>query len=320
MMYLYSNIIGTFVFNQNFRIREKVLFSKKDLQKNYLLLTENKELPSEKIFLTKFKNNKNLRQEFDLDAYENITIEIEQYSDKFYSNNLYVTMLQIADAAKEDQIIIQTIGSINELNKAINLLSKRLREWTGYYLPELSHQLNDHKILAQLISSKSRDELVTEFKIEISMGKDLDKSDSSAIKSLASTILDLFKQKESKEQYLEKNMQKTCKNLNDVAGCLIGAKLLAIAGGLRNMVMMPSSTIQLLGAEKALFMHMTKGTKSPKHGVIIEHQLLATSKASERGKRARALADKIGLAVKVDFFKGKYIADRLNKELKERFS
>jgi len=319
-MYLYSNIVGTFVFNQNLRIREKVLFSKKDLSKIYLLLFENEELPSEKVFLTKFKNIKNLRKDFDLDVYENISKEIDQFQDKFYYNNLYMTMLQIADAAKDDQIIVQTIGSINELNKSINLLSKRLREWTGYYLPELGHQVTDHKVLAQLISSKSRDELILEFKIVVSMGRAFEKSDANAIKSLGSTILDLFKQKESKEIYLEKNMIKTCLNLHDVAGSLIGAKLLAIAGSLRKMVMMPSSTIQLLGAEKALFMHMTKGTKSPKHGVIIEHQLLATSKASERGKRARALADKIGLAVKVDFFKGKYVADRLNKELKERFS
>jgi len=95
------------------------------------------------------------------------------------------------------------------------------------------------------------------------------------------------------------------------------AKLIALAGNLKKLVEFPSSTIQLLGAEKALFRHMRTGAKAPKHGIIHEHPIV--SKAKEKGKAARAVADKISLAVKVDYFKGKFIGDKLRKELEEKF-
>ena len=151
------------------------------------------------------------------------------------------------------------------------------------------------------------------------MGQDLSKEDLNSIKSLASAILDLEKQRQAKENYLENLMKNTCPNLTAVAGYLTGGKLMAIAGSLRKMVMMPSSTIQLLGAEKALFMHMIKGTKSPKHGVIIEHPIVQRVDKKDKGKASRALADKISLAVKLDFFKGEFLGDKLRKELEDRF-
>jgi nucleolar protein 56 len=318
-MYLYSNIIGTFVFNQNYKIREKVIFTKKDLIRVYPILKENKRLEIEDKLIKKFKNIKNLREEDDEISLQKIQPELELFKDEFNKNNLILTKEQIRQAVSDDLLIIQTIGSINELKKAINLLSKRLREWIGYYIPELPKIINDNYLVAQNISGKERSEILSEFNINDSMGVELNKENVSAIKSLASSVLDLFKQMESKEKYLDKLMKKTCPNLHTVAGSLTGAKLMQIAGGLRNMVMMPASTIQLLGAEKALFMHMTRGSKSPKHGVIVEHPLLSTAKSNERGKRARALADKISMAVKIDFFKGEYIGDKLKKQLEDKF-
>ena len=142
-----------------------------------------------------------------------------------------------------------------------------------------------------------------------------------AIKGLASSVVILFKEKEEKERYLEVLMKKTCPNLTEVAGYLIGAKLLSIAGTLRHLVMMPASTIQLLGAEKALFKHMVnKNVKPPKHGVIIDHPLLQKALRENKGRVARALGDKISLAVKVDYFKGQFIGDKLRKELEEKFA
>jgi nucleolar protein 56 len=318
-MYLYSNIIGTFVFNQNIKIREKIIFSKKDLEKNFKLLIENKILDSEKKILEKFKNIKNLRQENDENVLLKVYMELAEFEKQFYENNIYITKLQIKESITPDLLIIQAIGSINEIKKSINLLSKRLREWYSYVLPEVENSLDDHISFAERISKDSTEKLSKDFNLNITMGKDLGKEDLDSIKSLASAILDLDKQKQKKEIYLEKLMKKTCPNLEAVAGYLTGAKLLAIAGSLRNMVMMPASTIQLLGAEKALFMHMIRGTKSPKHGVIVEHPLIQKVDKKDKGKASRALADKISLAVKLDFFKGKFIGDKLRKELQERF-
>ncbi|MBT3720938.1 hypothetical protein HN789_06610 [archaeon] len=318
-MYLYSNIIGTFVFNQNMQIREKILFSKSDLKNNYKKFQENELLNSEEKLLKKFKKIRNLRTDPDEKLLSKVFLVMSEYDKEFYENNLYVTKLQIKDSITQDLLIVQTIGSVNELKKSINLLSKRLREWYSYVLPEVEEILYDHFSFAERIAVDSPEKLMKDFKLKITMGREFSKEDLAAIKNLASTILDLFDEKQEKEDYLEKLMEKTCPNLTEVAGFLTGAKLMAIAGSLRKMVMMPASTIQLLGAEKALFMHMIKGTKSPKHGIIIEHPLIQRVDRKDKGKASRALADKISIAVKIDFFKGEFLGDKLRKQVEDRF-
>lgn len=318
-MYLYSNIIGTFVFNQNFQIREKVLFKDSELLKIKEKFDNEEILNTEKKFLKKFKKIKNLRQEHDEKALQKINDVLKQYKKEFHSNNLAITKQQVKDTITNASLIVQSSNSINDLNKSINILVKRLREWYLYILPELEDKIKDHKLFAELVSHP-RKNLMKRYKIKDTMGIELKKEDFSAILSLSSLILDLFKQKEKKEKYLEKLMQKTCPNLTTIAGYLVGSQLIAKAGSLRKLVMMPASTIQLLGAEKALFRHMiNKKARPPKHGLILQHELLQKASKQDRGKVARALANKIGIAVKVDYFKGKFIGNKLRKELEERF-
>jgi len=243
---------------------------------------------------------------------------LKKYSQEFYKKNLKLTKNQIRESISEDQIIIQTSANITEINKVVNILSKRLREWYGFILPELEHKIEDNRRFAELVLQPKKD-LEKRFNIKESMGIDLSERHTKEIKELAKTILQLFKEKDSKEKYLEQIMKTNCPNLSAVAGFLIGAKLIAMAGSLRNMVVMPASTIQLLGAEKALFRHMITGAKSPRHGIIVNHPLISGKPQSEHGKRARALADKISLAVKIDYFKGEFIGEKLVKELEERF-
>ncbi len=318
-MYLYSNIIGTFVFNQNFQIREKVIFKKSDLIKIKEKFDNNEILDTEEKFLKKFKKIKNLRQENDGKALQKIYEIMKQYRKEFHSNNIIITKQQVRDTITEASLIVQSSNSIKDLNKSINILVKRLREWYIYILPELEDKIEDHKLFAELVS-QPRKNLMTKYKIKDTMGTELKKEDFSAILSLSSLILDLFKQKEKKEKYLEKLMQKNCPNLTTLAGYSIGAQLIAKAGSLRKLVMMPASTIQLLGAEKALFRHMiNKKARPPKHGLILQHELLQKAKKQDRGKVARGLADKIAIAVKVDYFKGKFIGNKLKKDLEKKF-
>ena len=318
-MYLYSNIIGTFVLNQNFQVREKIIFKQSDLLKISQKLENNEVLDTEKKFLKKFKNIRDLRTEKDEKALQKISEIMKQYKKEFHSNNIIITKNQVKNTVTDDSLIVQTSNSILDLNKSINILVKRLREWYLFVLPELENKIEDHKHFAELISKPKKD-LMKKYKIKDTMGTELRKEDMSALLSLSSLILDLFKQKEKKELYLEKLMQKTCPNLTTVAGYSIGAQLIAKAGSLRSLVMMPASTIQLLGAEKALFRHMVnKKARPPKHGLILQHDLLQKAKKANRGKVARGLADKIGIAVKVDYFKGEFIGNKLKKDLEKKF-
>ena len=110
-------------------------------------------------------------------------------------------------------------------------------------------------------------------------------------------------------------MTKTCPNLTAICGSLLGAKLVELAGGLKELINFPAGTVQLLGAEKALFRHIKKGNKPPKHGYIITHPLVAN--ATNKGKAARTLANKILISAKVDYFKGDFVGDKL-KNLAEK--
>jgi nucleolar protein 56 len=320
-MYLYSNILGTFVFSQNFQVREKILFKKEELLKINTQMQNGEVLDSEKVFLEKFKAIKNLRKEPDEKELEKVFTALDEYKQQLYENNLYLTKIQIRESITPDLLIIQASCSIDEMAKSINLLVKRLREWYSYELPEAENIFEDNYKFAEVVSEKTRKELEHELKINVSMGMQLETKDAHAIKELALAIVALAKEKEKMEKYLEILMRKNCPNITEVAGFAIGAKLLSIAGSLRNIVLMPSSTIQLLGAEKALFRHMVnKNAKPPKYGILFQHQLIQKIDKVNRGKVARMLADKILLAAKLDYFKGTFLGDKIKKELESKFN
>ena len=154
-----------------------------------------------------------------------------------------------------------------------------------------------------------------------SLGANLKEKDVSAILLLATQLNNFYKLKKHYEDYLKQLEKETCPNFMEVAGATIAAKLISHAGSLRRLVEMPSSTIQILGAEKALFRHMRNKKRNlpPKYGLIHEHQLIQKSEKGMQAKAARALADKLSIAVKVDYFKGKFIGDKLKKGLVEKF-
>lgn len=233
--------------------------------------------------------------------------------EKYYQRNLEETKKKLKESVKFDDFVIQAINNVNEINRVINTLVKRLREWYELYNPEFSRKVMDHEKFVELIVSKKDD------KVKDSMGAYLSEEDMEPVLELTKEIDELFKLKYKQERYLEKVMQKNCPNITVVAGYLTGARLIALAGDLKRLVEFPASTVQLLGAEKALFRHMKTGARAPKHGIIHEHPLISKVSSKDKGKAARVLADKISLAAKIDYFKGKFIGDKLRKQAEERF-
>lgn len=227
--------------------------------------------------------------------------------------NIRETKDKVKASVGFDNLIIQAISLLDESKKVSNVLVKRLREWYELYNPEFSMNVNDHQVFVRLICEGKDD------KVKGSMGADLSKNDVDNIFSLAKKCNEIYNFMEQEDKYLKRIMKDNCPNINAVAGHLVGAKLIALAGSLKQLVLFPSSTVQILGAEKAFFRHIKSNAKMPKHGVIIQHPLVASSSKGEAGKRARALADKVLLAAKVDYFKGEFIGDKLIKELEGRF-
>ncbi len=129
----------------------------------------------------------------------------------------------------------------------------------------------------------------------------------------------MYQFKQSLLIYLEARLKKLLPNMTALAGVTIAARLLAGAGSARKLALLPASTIQLLGAEKALFRHLKSGAKSPKHGYIVNHPLIQKVGRSDKGKASRMLADKLALCARIDYFKGEFKADDYKKELEVRF-
>ncbi len=329
--FIFSSILGIFVFDESYDIIKKLPIDQQDiekLRKNEWLekeLSLVKELKGRELF---YIGNKSAKQEgikltqdpAKIDRILNLFAD-KRYFNDFYKSNLVLAKKAVRESVKFDNLALQAINSIEELNKIANTIAKRLREWYELYLPEFSKSLKDHEKFSEIIAERSKDELLKEIKLkkEESMGADLEKSDLEAILNLAGQLKDIYILKQKQDIYLKSLMEKNCPNITAVAGHLIGAKLIAIAGDLKRLAEFPSSTVQVLGAEKALFRHIKTGAKAPKHGVIIGHILVAAAKQNEKGKVARALADKISLAAKVDYFKGEFIGNKLRKVLEEKF-
>jgi nucleolar protein 56 len=113
-------------------------------------------------------------------------------------------------------------------------------------------------------------------------------------------------------------MEEVAPNTKYLVGSLLGARLIALSGGLMNLAKRPASTIQVLGAEKALFRSLKTGTKPPKHGLIFQHTLLHDAKRWQRGKIARALAGKLAIAARADAFGGRPIGKELKADMDRR--
>lgn len=233
-----------------------------------------------------------------------------------------------------DMVLAGSAKSIETIEKAINQLTEKLEEWYSVYFPEfkppedkkkyveavlaIDRKNIDVQKLAEVIGEKRANDAAELAKK--SMGADLEERDIKQIKTLAESILGLYNLEEEYDKYQSSLAREICPNMSHVAGPDIAAKLVAHVGSLKKLGMMPASTIQVLGAEKALFKHLkNKKVKPPKHGIIFQHARISSSPKAVRGKIARALANKIALAARADAFTKHNISDGLKKDFDERY-
>ncbi|MEM4699787.1 MAG: hypothetical protein QXT74_02395 [Candidatus Nezhaarchaeales archaeon] len=269
----------------------------------------------------------------------------EEYSSLIHEVSLCLARLRLKRAVeKQDLFVAQAITALDELDRVINLLTSRVREWYGYHFPEANSILSDHESFIKLVSKVGLRGWASEDKLKsiglpadkissllkasaTSLGADLDEAGIKPISDLANAVLSLYALRRALELYISSAMDYVAPNLKGLVGPLIAARLIALAGGLEKLAKLPSSTVQLLGAEKALFRSLRTGTKPPKHGIIFQCPEVHRAPRWQRGKIARALAGKLSIAARVDYFTGEYIADELKgdleariKEIKEKYA
>lgn len=219
-------------------------------------------------------------------------------------------------ADKVDVMIVQAVGLLEDLDKEINVFSMRLKEWYGWHFPELGKVITDNKIYAKCVKligfrnnaknvnllEETTEEIQKEIKqlAEISMGTEIEDDDLNCINELADRLLELTDYRESLATYLKYRMNSIAPNLTYLVGDLVGAKLIAKAGSLMSLAKHPSSTLQILGSEKALFRALKTKSKTPKYGLIYHATLVGQTAPKLKGRISRSLAAKLSLCTRVD--------------------
>ena len=225
--------------------------------------------------------------------------------------NAYLSELGLLMARKsskksmtKDRLVIQASNSLQELDKQSNVLLEHLREWFGLYYPELKE--SNERFIELVTSGANRPEKST--------GIELEPDDEEALMKYAVLVKNAFDTKAHIEKYIKSAMHGIAPNTSSLVDPLLAARLLALAGSLERLAKMPSSTIQLLGAEKALFRHIKdkKHVKSPKFGVIYLDKHIQNAPKDRQGKMARIMASKLMIAARVDFY-----SDKLDENMRK---
>ncbi|NPA69476.1 MAG: C/D box methylation guide ribonucleoprotein complex aNOP56 subunit [Crenarchaeota archaeon] len=266
---------------------------------------------------------------------------IENFWD-YYKRVFDITVLQTRlklrkVAEKRDLFIANAISAVDDCDKMMNLMASRLREWYGLHFPELEELVRDHRDYVKLLYelghrsnftvenikkvlpniSEERARKIAEA-AEKSVGAEMAEFDLEAIRAYAKIFITAMEARKKLAEYIDEAMKEVAPNIRELVGSLLGARLINLAGGLLKLALLPASTIQVLGAEKALFRALRTGGKPPKHGVIFQFPEIFRAPRWQRGKIARALAAKLAIAAKADAFTGNFIAPKLKEELMKR--
>lgn len=255
-----------------------------------------------------------LRSNMDKILVESGILEAEDdLNEILHDLSMEIINYKLKEASKaRDSYLIQAINSIDEIDEATGKLIERLREWYVIHFPELNKIKNQEKYVNLVAEYGDRNSIIEsglldEINIaDQSTGAEIEGFDLEMVKNFADSIKSLQDTKKSLTDYVEQKMNEIAPNLSDLVGSLLGAKLVAHVGSLERLSLLPSSTVQIMGAEKALFRHLKTGERPPKHGLLYQYPEIRSAKWWLKGKIARALAAKISLAVRKDVYSGEF--------------
>ena len=227
--------------------------------------------------------------------------------------------LRTSEPIPRDRNLVQAIRHLDDLVVSCNLMNERLHEWYGLHFPELGDHAKDRRYCELVSKYGDRKDIIGELNLDLeSIGSDMGSEDMKRIMDLACSVCRMYDDRERTESYISELAEEVAPNMCALLGSSLAARLISSAGGLDRLASLPSSTLQLLGAEKAMFRHLRSGKKGPKHGMIFQHPDIHRAPYWQRGNISRALAGKALIAAKVDNHNGEFIGDRLLTEFNKR--
>lgn len=247
---------------------------------------------------------------------------------------------------RNDNMIIQSISILDQLDKDINKLYMRTREWYGWTFPELSELVSDKMIYLKIALHICRNQNVFALEQEdiswlkdlgvdevtakriinagrLSMGASISESDTICIKSLLTMLIGMIAYREKLHNYLLKKMNDIAPNLSALIGEIIGARLISRSGSLTTLSKYPASTVQIIGAEKALFRALKTKSNTPKHGLIYNSSFISSALPKHKGRISRMLANKCSIASRIDCFYDtptSVFGEKLKEQIDERLA
>jgi len=242
---------------------------------------------------------------------------------------------------RADNMIIQGIALLDQLDKDINTFSMRIREWYSYHFPELIKIVSDNYMFCRVVSLiKNRKEMPEDILDQLeemigdaakaqavidasksSMGMDISPIDLINIESFASRVIKLAEYRKGLLTYLQSKMNNIAPNLTSLLGETVAARLISHAGSLTNLAKFPASTVQILGAEKALFRALKTRGKTPKYGLLFHSTFIGRAASANKGRISRFLANKCTIASRIDCFTEtptSVFGEKLREQVEER--
>merc|ERR1712002_970346 len=245
---------------------------------------------------------------------------------------------------RADNMIIQSIALLDQLDKDINTFAMRVREWYGYHFPELVKLVNDNYQYCQLVKCiKNRkcltaptEELTEQIEkivmdtaktqaicdcARASMGFDISEFDLINIDIFANKVISLADYRKKLQTYLSDKMGAVAPSLASLIGDVVGARLISHAGSLTKLAKYPASTVQILGAEKALFRALKTRGNTPKYGLLFHSTFIGRATAKNKGRISRFLANKCSIASRIDAFSetpNTIFGEKLKEQVEDR--
>jgi nucleolar protein 56 len=242
---------------------------------------------------------------------------------------------------RSDNMIIQSIALLDQLDKDINTFCMRIREWYSYHFPELvkivpenhlyakvAEYIKDRKSLTQesleslegILMDSGRAQAIIDAS-KMSMGMDISEIDLLNIELFAKRVVNLVDYRKKLSEYLHSKMNAVAPNLQSLIGDQVGARLISHAGSLTNLAKYPASTVQILGAEKALFRALKTRSNTPKYGLLYHSSFIGRAGMKNKGRISRFLANKCSIASRIDCFTEtptSVFGDTLKQQVEER--
>jgi len=223
----------------------------------------------------------------------------DSYYDALHDATVHATREAVRERERaDDQQLVHAVRSMDDADRTANELAERVAEWAGALFDEAGTGVDGARTVAERTPETAAEERVV---------------------SLATRVVDLADEAADCRAFVERTAPAVAPNLSRMAGPVLAARLIALAGGLGDLAKKPSGTVQVLGAEDALFAHLAGRAPSPKHGIIFTHDYVRNTRPEDRGSAARALAGKLVIAARIDHYAGD-LRPEVHEELDERMA